>query len=67
MKDTGEHIRSFERKEAKPTQRYDELFNMITELQRKYAELRDRLEWMSNQGKVGTVWVIEKEKKKEDE
>jgi hypothetical protein len=66
MSDTGEHIKSFDRATSKPynltNADYDTLFNMITELQRQYSELRDKITWLSNQGKVGTVWVIEKDK-----
>lgn len=40
-----------------------ELTDKNAELQREISRLEDKVNWINGQGKVGTVWVIEKDKK----
>jgi hypothetical protein len=68
---TGEHIKSFDRAAMskavdKPSNvtsiEFDQLWNKVTILEREITALIDKVEWMNGRGKVGTVWVIEKDK-----
>lgn len=64
--ETGEIVRGWKRRVDKPSYvvstDFDELWNRVMNIERNLSALIDRVEWLRGQGKVGTVWVIEKDK-----